>query len=59
VGSPRALQALLGLAQPAAAALGGSELGRQLVAVRLAVELVLGRVDRLGLLDDLARESCS
>ena len=50
------LQALLGLAQPAAAALRGRELRRQLVAARLPVELVLGRVDRLGLLDDLARE---
>jgi len=29
---------------------------QQLVAARLAVALVLGRVDRLGLLDDLARQ---
>ena len=50
------LQALLGLAQPAATTLRGRELRRQLVAARLAVELVLGRVDRLGLLEDLARE---
>jgi hypothetical protein len=47
------LQALLGLAQPPAATLCGRELLRQLVAARLAIELVLGRVDRLGLLDDL------
>jgi hypothetical protein len=36
--------------------LGGRELRRQLVAARLAIALVLGRVDRPGLLDDLARE---
>jgi hypothetical protein len=50
------LQALLGLAQLAAATLRGRELRRQLVATRLAVELVLGRVDGLGLFDDLARQ---
>src|SRR3954451_24225486 len=37
-------QALLGLAQPAAPPLSGRELFRQLVAARLPVELVLGRV---------------
>jgi hypothetical protein len=47
------LQAPLGLAQPPAATLCGRELLRQLVAARLAIELVLGRVDRPGLLDDL------
>jgi hypothetical protein len=45
-----------GAAQPPAATLGGRELGRQLIAACLAVELILGRVDGLGLLDDLARE---
>jgi hypothetical protein len=47
---------MLGLAQPAAPALGRGQLGRQLVAARLAVELILGRVDGLGLLKDLARD---
>ena len=50
------LRALLGLAQPAATALGGRELRRQLVAARVPMELVFGRVDRLGFLDDFARE---
>jgi hypothetical protein len=50
------LQALLGLTQPPAATLRGRELRRQLVAARLPVELVLGRVSCLGLLDDLARQ---
>jgi hypothetical protein len=50
------LQALLGLAQPAAATLRSRELRRQLVAARVPVELVLGRVNGLGLLEDLARE---
>jgi hypothetical protein len=36
--------------------LRGRELRRQLVAARLPVELLLGRVDRLGFLDDLPRE---
>jgi hypothetical protein len=53
---PLGLQALLGLAQPPAAPLRGRELRRQLVAARLPVALILGRIDRLGLLDDLARE---
>jgi hypothetical protein len=35
---------------------GAGQLGRQLITARVAVELVLGRVDRLGLLDDLARD---
>ena len=58
---PRLLRALLfelalGLAQPRPAALAGAQLLGQLVAARVAVELVLGRVDRLGLFEDLARE---
>src|SRR3954454_17379385 len=39
-----------------AAPLLGRQLGRQLFSARFAVELILGRVDCLGLLDDLARE---
>ena len=50
------LQALLGFAQPTAAALCGLKLGRQLVAARLTVERVFGGVDGLGFFDDLARE---
>jgi hypothetical protein len=42
--------------QPPAATLRGRELRRRLVVARLPVELVLGRVDRLGLLDDLSRQ---
>jgi hypothetical protein len=58
---PRLLRALLlelalGLAQPRPAALAGAQLLGQLVATRLAVVLVLGRVDRLGFFEDLARE---
>jgi hypothetical protein len=45
---------LLGFAQPAPAALARSQLLGQLIAARLAVELVLGLVDRLRLGDDLA-----
>ena len=56
VRGPLGLQALLDLAQPAATALGGRELRRQLVTARLAVELILGRVNGLGLLEDLARK---
>ena len=48
-------EALPRLAQRSAPALGGGELPRQLVATRLAVDLVLGRVDRLGLLQDRMR----
>jgi hypothetical protein len=50
------LKALLGLAQPAAPALGGGELRRQLVPARVPMELVLGSVDRLRFLENLARE---
>jgi hypothetical protein len=56
VSRPFGFQALLGFTQPATAALLARQLRRQLVTARLAVELVLGRVDRLGLLKDLARE---
>src|SRR4029453_19333534 len=49
------LQALLGLAQPPAATLRGPELRRQLIPRFLAIELILGLVNRLRLLD-LARE---
>lgn len=41
------------VAQPAAAALAGRHLSRQLVAARLAVDLIFGGIDGLGLLDDL------
>src|SRR5215213_1700932 len=50
------LQALLGLAQPAAPTRARGELRRQLVAAAITVELVLGCVGRDRLLDDLARE---
>jgi hypothetical protein len=50
------LQAALGLAQPGPPALAGAQLLGQLVAARVAVELVLGRVDRLRFLEDLARD---
>ena len=46
----------LGLAQPRPAAFAGAQLLGQLIAARVAVELVLGRVDGLGLFEDLARE---
>ena len=49
-------EAALGLAQPRAPALAGAQLLGQLVAARVAVELVLGGIDRLGLFEDLARE---
>jgi hypothetical protein len=58
---PRLLRALLfkpalGFTQPRPAALAGAQLLGQLVAARVAVELVFGGIDRLGLLEDLARE---
>ena len=58
---PRLLRALLfelalGFAQPRPPTLAGAQLLGQLVAARVAVELVLGRVDGLGLFEDLARE---
>jgi hypothetical protein len=56
VPDPLGLEALLGLAQPPAAALLSCELRRQLVPASVAVELVLGGVDCQRLLDDLARE---
>src|SRR6202034_1993148 len=43
-------ETLLGFLQPGAAALRGRELRRQLVAAAVPVELVLGRISRLGLL---------
>jgi hypothetical protein len=48
------LQRLLGLAQPSAAITAGPQPLGQLVAARLAEQLVLGRVNRGGLLEDLA-----
>ena len=58
---PRLLRALLfelalGFAQPRPTALAGAQLLGQFVAARVAVELVLGRVDGLGFFEDLARE---
>ena len=58
---PRLLRALLfelalGFAQPRPPTLAGAQLLGQLVAARVAVELVLGRVDGLGFFEDLARE---
>jgi len=51
-----ALQAALGLAQPRPTTRPGRQLLGQLVAAPIAVELVLGGVDGLGLFDDLARQ---
>ena len=56
IGVALCLEPLLRFAQPGAAALSGREFGRQLVTAPLTVELVLGRIDRLGLLEDLTRE---
>ena len=58
---PRLLRALrfelaLGFAQPRPPALAGAQLLGQLIAARVAVELILGRVDGLGFFEDLARE---
>jgi hypothetical protein len=53
---PLGLQPLLGFAQPAAPPRGRRELRRQLVAAAITVELVLGRVGRDRLVNDLARE---
>ena len=58
---PRLLRALLfelalGFAQPRPPPFAGAQLLGQFVAARVAVELVLGRVDRLGFFEDLARE---
>ena len=58
---PRLLRALLlelalGLAQPRPPPFPGAKLLGQFIAARVAVELVLGRVDRLGFFEDLARE---
>jgi hypothetical protein len=50
------VESALGLAQPAAPALGGLQLCRQLVAARLAEALVLLGVDRVGLGQDLSRD---
>ncbi len=44
----------LGLADGAQAALAGAQRLGQLVAAGIAVELVLGRIDRLGLVEDAA-----
>src|SRR4051812_26147668 len=46
----------LGFSQPRPAALTGPQLLGQLVAAGVAVELVLCRVDGLGVFEDLARE---
>jgi hypothetical protein len=46
----------LGFAQPRPAAFAGAQLLGQLVAARVAVELILGGIDGLGFLEDLARE---
>ncbi len=59
---PRLLSALrfelaLGFAQPRPTTLAGAQLLGQFIAARVAVELVLGRVDGLGFFEDLARES--
>jgi hypothetical protein len=51
-----ALQAPPGLAQPCPAAFTCGQLFRQLVAARVAIKLILGGVDRLGLFNDLARQ---
>src|SRR5947208_2378166 len=58
LGSRRALglERLLGLAQPRATVAARAQPLGQLVAARLAVELVLGRVDPGGLLEDLFRD---
>jgi hypothetical protein len=45
---------LLGIAQPPPPPVLGRQLGRQLIAARLAIELVLRRIGGLGLLEDLA-----
>jgi hypothetical protein len=50
------IEATLRLAQPLPATLGAGQFCGELITTRLAVELVLGRVDGLGLLDDLARD---
>jgi hypothetical protein len=50
------VEAALGVAQPALAALTGGELRRQLVAARIAEALVLFGVDGGRVLEDLARD---
>jgi hypothetical protein len=50
------LQAAPGLAQPSAPTLRRAQLLGQLIAARVTVELVLGRVGGLGLFEDLARD---
>src|SRR5436190_20447993 len=58
LGSRRALglERLLRLAQPRASIAARAQPLGQLVAARLAVELVLGRIDPSGLLEDLLRD---
>jgi hypothetical protein len=58
LGLPLGFELALGFAQPLPPRRGVGELGRQLVAARLAIELVLGGVDRLGLLE-ISRAICS
>ena len=54
--SPLVIESALGLAQPAAPALRGRQLVRQLVAARVAELLVFLGIDRVGLGEDLARD---
>jgi hypothetical protein len=53
LGGPLALEPLLGLAKPGAAALSGRQVLGELVAAGLAVKLVLGGVDASRLGEDL------
>jgi hypothetical protein len=53
---PFVIEAALGLAQPAASAVRGRHLRRQLIATALAELLVLFAIDRVGLGQDLARD---
>jgi hypothetical protein len=55
LGAP-VLEPALGLAQPPTPALGGRELRWQLIAAPLAVTLVLGAIDGVGLGQDLRRD---
>jgi hypothetical protein len=57
LGGALGVKALLGLAQALAQLARGPKLGRQLIAARVTEQLVLGRVDLGGLLEDLPLNS--